>query len=397
MATDHNFRIKNGLEVGGQLIVNSSGQLRVATVSSNINLLDSVRLNIGSDSDLAIFHTGGNGVIHNTTGALRIRANTLNIQDYANEDAMITANSNGSVLLYHNNVKKLETTTNGVTITGGQVLTGSNGNVDFNPNGNEVTFTRNGANYIHASGSSGSLNFTTGSSYTTALTINNGQNATFTAGIIGVSLTMVNGTIKLDGDFPTGTENVALGKSALASAQSGASYNVGIGSESLNQLTSGDNNTAVGFDSLRNTTSGGNNTAFGSAALRTNTTGERNTAVGTSALQAADQSNNTAVGYHALVTNVNGGRNTAVGSDALGLMNASSSGNTYNAAFGYAAGANMTTGIQNTLLGSRAGVEITTANYNIAVGYNSLALATTGGYNVSIGRGALYDLTSGTL
>ena len=35
MATDHNFRIKNGLEVGGQLIVNSSGQLVVADIVAN--------------------------------------------------------------------------------------------------------------------------------------------------------------------------------------------------------------------------------------------------------------------------------------------------------------------------------------------------------------------------
>jgi len=114
MATDHNFRIKNGLEVGGVLIVNSSGQLRVATVSSNLNLLDSVRLNVGTGNDLAIFHTGSNGVIHNTTGELRIRSNTLKIQDFTNEDNMIVATSNSSVDLYHNNIKAFETTTSGI-------------------------------------------------------------------------------------------------------------------------------------------------------------------------------------------------------------------------------------------------------------------------------------------
>ena len=36
MATHHNFRIKNGLEVGGVLIVNSSGQLQAASISGAI-------------------------------------------------------------------------------------------------------------------------------------------------------------------------------------------------------------------------------------------------------------------------------------------------------------------------------------------------------------------------
>jgi hypothetical protein len=36
MATQHNFRIKNGLEVGGVLIVNSSGQLQAASISGAI-------------------------------------------------------------------------------------------------------------------------------------------------------------------------------------------------------------------------------------------------------------------------------------------------------------------------------------------------------------------------
>ena len=92
-----------------------------ANLLSGVDLPDSTRLNLGSDNDLALFHTGGNGVIHNTTGALRIRANTLNIQDYTNEDAMITATSDGSVDLYHNNQKKFETTSTGISVNEGKL------------------------------------------------------------------------------------------------------------------------------------------------------------------------------------------------------------------------------------------------------------------------------------
>ena len=96
-----------------------------ANLLSGVDLGDSVRVNIGSDNDLALFHTGSNGVIHNTTGALRIRANTLNIQDYSNEEAMITANSNGSVNLYYDNSKKFETTSAGASVTGNLAVSGN--------------------------------------------------------------------------------------------------------------------------------------------------------------------------------------------------------------------------------------------------------------------------------
>ena len=247
------------------------------------------------------------------------------------------------------------------------------------------------------------------------------------------SISITSGTVKLDGNHPSGTGNVALGDGAGGSLASGANRNVLIGKSAGAGITTGDYNTAVGYHALTtddvgergtaigyfalanlnyngahyNTavgfsagevmTTGIYNTLLGGLAGDAITTGVRNTALGTFALtNTTTQSNNTAMGYNALTTNVNGGRNTAVGADALALMNPSSSGNSYNAAFGYAAGTNMTTAVQNTLLGSRAGVEITTGNYNTAVGYNSLGLTTTGYANVAIGRESLYDLTTGS-
>ena len=92
---------------------------------SGVDLGDSVRVNLGTDNDLALFHTGGNGVIHNTTGELRIRANNLKLQDYTNEDLMIVATSDGSVDLYHNNAKKFETTSTGASVTGNLAVSGN--------------------------------------------------------------------------------------------------------------------------------------------------------------------------------------------------------------------------------------------------------------------------------
>ena len=88
------------------------------TMTGNINLGDSVRVNLGTDNDMTLFHTGGNGVISNSTGELRVKANSLKLLDYSNEDNMITAASNGTVTLYHNNSAKLATASGGIAVTG---------------------------------------------------------------------------------------------------------------------------------------------------------------------------------------------------------------------------------------------------------------------------------------
>jgi hypothetical protein len=59
------------------------------------------------------------------------------------------------------------------------------------------------------------------------------------------NLSVDGGTIKLDGNYPVGTNNVALGDAALDSNVSGAS-NVAIGADALTANTAS-NNTAVGY------------------------------------------------------------------------------------------------------------------------------------------------------
>ncbi len=86
--------------------------------SKNVKLGDSVEIRIGAGNDLVLKHTGSNSVIHNTTGQLRVRADDLAIQSYSNEHTYIAAAESGSVDLYHNNSKKLETTATGVKTTG---------------------------------------------------------------------------------------------------------------------------------------------------------------------------------------------------------------------------------------------------------------------------------------
>ena len=123
MATDHNFRVKNGLEVGGVLIVNSSGQLQAVQAASHLHFLDNIQAKFGNSGDLQIFHDGGNSIIKdNGTGNLRLQTgNSIDFRNGGGADLFFRANLAGSTNLYHNKVLKFETTSTGASVTGDSV------------------------------------------------------------------------------------------------------------------------------------------------------------------------------------------------------------------------------------------------------------------------------------
>ena len=85
------------------------------------------QINVGLGSDLKIFHDNSDGSqiisattgleIKDTGGFMRIRSDELKIQSTSNE-TYIEADANGSVQIFHDNSKKLETASGGVTVTG---------------------------------------------------------------------------------------------------------------------------------------------------------------------------------------------------------------------------------------------------------------------------------------
>jgi len=158
----------------------------------------------------------------------------------------------------------------------------------------------------------------------------------------------VDGTIKLDGNYPVGTSNVALGDTALDSNVSG-NYNTAIGADALTANTAS-NNTAVGYQAGYANTTGTELTFFGYKA-GANTTG----------------SYNTYVGSQTGITNTSGTGNTGVGWGAI----SSTSGATDNTAVGYGAGSSMTTGSKNTIIGryngNQGGLDIRTSSNNIVL------------------------------
>ena len=112
------------------------------TSSEHIHLGDNKKLLVGTGSDLQIWHDGSNSYIKDAgTGNLIIRAsNQLKIQETDNGETMAVFNKDGAVELYHNDVKKIETTSGGINVTGAISVNGAA--LSAAP---EVTGTANGS------------------------------------------------------------------------------------------------------------------------------------------------------------------------------------------------------------------------------------------------------------
>lgn len=93
------------------------------TMTGNLALGDNDILRLGGENDLQIYHDASNSYIDEQgTGNLYIRSNDILLQKYTGE-TMIRGVADGAVDLYHNNVVKIATSANGVTVTGGAVGT----------------------------------------------------------------------------------------------------------------------------------------------------------------------------------------------------------------------------------------------------------------------------------
>ncbi len=88
--------------------------------TSHIDAPDNARIRLGDGDDLQLYHDGSNSWITNSgTGILIIGDDNgdVRIRGKSGEESIV-ANDDGAVELYHDNSKKLETTSGGVTITG---------------------------------------------------------------------------------------------------------------------------------------------------------------------------------------------------------------------------------------------------------------------------------------
>jgi hypothetical protein len=134
-------KVTGNLEVTGTITGSGGSFLPLAggTMTGDISLVDNVKAKFGDSSDLQIFHDGSNSYIAESgTGSLYVQGSNIIIQSSINKNAIICGDSD-SVELYFNAAKKFETTSTGISVTGGGSFTG---NVEVGAN--NINFANNG-------------------------------------------------------------------------------------------------------------------------------------------------------------------------------------------------------------------------------------------------------------
>ena len=114
------------------------------TLTGNLSRGDNVKAQFGAGNDLEIYHSGSDSFIADTgIGGLNIRGSDfVKLQTGDGAETMLYAQANGTVQLKYNNETKIETTSNGISVTSGIsaesiTLTGSGSS---NP---QITFNNN--------------------------------------------------------------------------------------------------------------------------------------------------------------------------------------------------------------------------------------------------------------
>jgi hypothetical protein len=109
------------------------------TTTENINFGDNDKAIFGTGGDLEIYHSGFNSFIDEVgTGFLQIRSSNNIALKAANDENYVNCIADGAVELYHNAIKKLETTSSGVDVTGSFTATAGS---TITTDDNSVTLT----------------------------------------------------------------------------------------------------------------------------------------------------------------------------------------------------------------------------------------------------------------
>ena len=78
---------------------------------------DNSKATFGDSADMSVYHTGGNNYISGTPN-LYVQSNSAVALRTVGQENMVVATANGSVSLYHDNAKKIETINQGAIVTG---------------------------------------------------------------------------------------------------------------------------------------------------------------------------------------------------------------------------------------------------------------------------------------
>ena len=178
----------------------SNAGLRTLRVDhTGANFPDNIKGLFGAGNDLQIYHDGTDSIITNSTGDLQITDTSDDITITAADDIRLRPQGgenginivgDGAVELYHNNSKKLETQSTGVTITGVCTATSFSGS-GANLTDVDAGATGGGSDKIfYENGQTVTTNYTIGDTFGAAcnamaagpITINSGVTVTVNSG-----------------------------------------------------------------------------------------------------------------------------------------------------------------------------------------------------------------------
>ena len=132
--------VSGDLDVDGTTnldVVDIDGAVDFASTTAhagNASFADNARVILGTGSDLQLYHDGSHSYIEDAagTGNLKLRTNTLRIENAAGTELSATFVQDGAVTLYNDNSIKLATTSTGIDVTGVITTDGMTTSADVN-------------------------------------------------------------------------------------------------------------------------------------------------------------------------------------------------------------------------------------------------------------------------
>ena len=128
-----NFSFLNSGATSIGALTATSGTFRSnVNISGDTHFPDNGKAIFGAGEDLKIYHSGSHSIIQDAgQGDLQIKGSIIKIRGTSVSEDCAVFTENGSVELYYDNAKKLETTSVGVTVTGTLAATLSTATQNF--------------------------------------------------------------------------------------------------------------------------------------------------------------------------------------------------------------------------------------------------------------------------
>jgi hypothetical protein len=134
--------------INTDLVADTTPQLggNLDTNGNDINFGDNDKAVFGAGSDLQIYHNGTQSIIEDVgTGPLRIRSNSISIENELGTETISALTQDGAVIIYYDGSPKLVTTSSGIDVTGNITVSGTVDGRDVATDGSKLDGIESGA------------------------------------------------------------------------------------------------------------------------------------------------------------------------------------------------------------------------------------------------------------